>query len=691
MELMHFNTDAIESDQRVRQQFPFATLGPLAVEHTLLSSLVHHQVAVDHDSPLEEVEKVFRERQVDYVGILRGERVVGICARVKLGALLGSRFGFALYGKSPAIQAQVDHPLVFSTNDPVRVVLSQALARRGAGFHEDVALVSEAHEFLGLVSIDALAQLQSRLVGEQMEQLRRQSEILQRQNVDLFQAGHAQRQAQGLYQCLFDSNALGVALLGSQGTVQAHNRRLAELLNLEDGSIGITFLTGWLNEADRQRFQVMIAAHGRDGLQANCRSQEFTFNVAGVGPRVFHITTGWIRETGQVCAFVDDITEQRSLEMGAIRQEKQRLLDTLIGGIAHELNNKLMPVFGFAEVLGDTGDMESSKMAQIIKQSAREAADIIKQLLQLSKPDTGSPRPFNLCALVEESLLMTKFQLREARIVLVKNLEPTGSLVLADPAKIRQVIINLILNAIDAMEGIREPSLRVSVCASASFVSLAVRDNGCGISLENQKRIFDPFFTTKAPDRGTGLGLSICYSVVRQFNGEIAVDSQPGVGATFTVTLPRSAQEERSQQELFPVELLALGRPTRVLVVDDEEVVRLLLQRLIRSSFGSLVDLAANGADAMALVNSYTYDLVISDIRMPIMTGTELYLRLKDSNPNLAGHFVFITGHPGSKSLQEEISKWKVPVLSKPFSSTDLTSVCGPLLMGGRPDHTRTA
>lgn len=645
-----------------------------------LESIVHHRESVDSGRPLEEVDRIFREKQVDYLAILRGDRVVGICARVRLGALLGSRYGFALYSKAPAIQAQVDHPLVFSTVDPVRHVLARSLAREAAEFHEDVVLVNESHQFLGLVSVDALARLQSRLVGEQMEELRRQSETLQRQNVDLFQAGHAQRQAQGLYQCLFESNALGVALLGSHGMVQAHNRRLIEMLNLSDGPIAITCLTGWMEENERLRFEAMVGEHGQDFFPATSPSQEFSFNIPGRGRRVFHITTGWIRETGQVCAFLDDITEQRSLELGALRQEKQGLLDTLIGGIAHELNNKLMPVFGFAEVLGDSGDSESSKMALIIKQSAREAADIIRQLLQISKPDTGQPRRFDLCALVEESLLVTKFQIRESRCALKTRLIDRDAFVLADPAKIKQVILNLVLNAIDAMEGVSEPVLTVAVSCTASSVTLIVEDNGCGISAENINRIFDPFFTTKDPDRGTGLGLSICFSVVRQFNGEIEVHSQKGAGAAFTVRFPLAHGDGRVEPELFQKATPLVGRPTRILVVDDEEVVRLLLQQQLRASFGSHVDLAPNGADALALINTYSYDLVISDIRMAVMTGTELYLRLRESFPSLASRFVFITGHPGNKSLQDEISNWKVPVLAKPFSSSDLSGICGPLL-----------
>ena len=663
-----------------RQDFPDAAPQQLSAEKTPLASLVHHCEAVEHDRPLEEVERVFREKHVDYLAILRGDRVSGICARVRLGALLGSRYGFALYSRSHAINAQVDHPLVFSTTDSVRYVLGRSLARDAADFHEDVALVSDTHQFLGLISVDALAQLQSKLVAEQMEQLRRQGEVLQRQNIDLFHVGHAKRQAQGLYEGLFETNALGVALLGSEGAVQAHNRRLAELLNLNGDHIAVPSLNGWMDEKDRLRFRRMLASHGMPDSGSGSTVQEFTFHVAERGPRLFHVTTGWIQETSQVCAFLDDITEQRALEQNVIRQEKQRLLDTLVGGIAHELNNKLVPVFGFAEILGEKADSESSQMAKMIHKSAGEAADIIRQLLQLSKPDSGVPRRFDLGGLVEESLLMTKFQIRESGSDLRLNLASDEVFVMADPAKIKQVVINLVLNALQAMSEVAEPVLTVSVSKGAAGAVLTVSDNGCGITPENMGRIFDPFFTTKGPDRGTGLGLSISYSVVRQFHGEISVQSQAGAGATFTVTLPEAPAQAPATPLPAKSAAPAIGRVTRALVVDDEEVVRLLLQHLLRSSFGSQVDLAPNGAEALALTRKNAYDLVISDIRMPVMAGTELYLRLREVNPTLARHFVFITGHPGSKSLQDEISSWDVPVLAKPFTSATLADVCAPLL-----------
>lgn len=534
------NREPVEDPSDVRQEFPDAAPFLLSAEKTSLESMVHHAESVEHDRPLEEVEKIFREKRVDFLAILRDGRIAGICARVRLGALLGSRYGFALYSRMPAIHAQVEHPLVYSISDPVRQVLGSALARQAAEFHEDVALVGDANQYLGLIPVDALARLQSRLVCEQMEQLRNQGEALRRQNLDLFQAGHAKQQAQSLYQGLFDSNALGVALLGSQGAVQAHNRKLAELLNLGADDLSIPSLQGWLDEKDRGRLQSLISAMGDCSASNGTHPQEFTFHIAGRGPRLFRITTGWIQETGQICAFLDDVTEQRTLELNVIRQEKQRVLDTLVGGIAHELNNKLMPIFGYAEVLGDSSDPESSQMARIIKQSAGEAADIIRQLLQLSKPDSGTPTRFDLGTVVEQTLVMLKFQIRESRTELRLHLAPEEIFVFADSAKIRQVIINLVLNAIYAMGDVAKPTLTVAVAKMATGAALVIADNGCGIAAEHIGRIFDPFFTTKGPDRGTGLGLSISSSVIRQFHGEITVESQPGAGAIFTVTLPRA-------------------------------------------------------------------------------------------------------------------------------------------------------
>jgi hypothetical protein len=186
--------------------------GLLGAETTSLESLVHHRRFVEQDLPLEQVHREFSESGLDYLALVRGDRVVGLCSRLRLGILLGSRFGFALHSRSPAHLAQVEHPLVFSPNTPVRAVLDQSLARYGDEFREDVVLVDERHHLIGLIPIDALARLQSRLVSEQVAELRRR-------HLELFQANHALRQSQGLYLGLFDTHPLGIALLDRHGTI----------------------------------------------------------------------------------------------------------------------------------------------------------------------------------------------------------------------------------------------------------------------------------------------------------------------------------------------------------------------------------------------------------------------------------------------------------------------------------------
>jgi signal transduction histidine kinase/CheY-like chemotaxis protein len=650
----------------------------LSAEQTPLQSLVHHRGLVPHDLPLEQVHRLFRERDVDFLALVRDDRVTGLCGRAHLGFLLGSRYGFALYSKSPAHQAQVASPLVFMLDTPVREVLDRALARRGDEFYEDVALVDGELHLQGLIPVEALAQLQSRLVAEQLVELRRQ-------NLELFQANSAQRQAQGLYQGLFASNALGVALLDPRGVIQAHNRRLAELLNLGDGGVAGTVFADLVNERERRLFQSVLAAHEQRGSTSLTR--EYFVDVPGRGPRLFRFSTGWVSETSQICACIDDITEQRASERHVQRQEKQLLLDTMVGGIAHELNNKLTPVLGFADLLVDGDSTQLPRYAGYISKSADEAAAIIRQLLQLSKPEVGNRQNVDLRNVVDESLLMLKFKLRESRAQLRTVLPAERVGVWADGAQLKQVVINLVLNALQAVDAAAEPALEIEVSHQGEQALVRVTDNGAGIPTGIIDRIFDPFFTTKGPDRGSGLGLSICSSLVRQHGGDIAVESEPGRGAQFTVAFPfvvGDVESVPSAPERGPLRRTGFGAKAeraRVLVVEDEEVVGKLVQEVLRNGFGCDVDLAGNGSEALRCVIQNDYVLVVSDIRMPEMNGMEFYFHLRELRPELASRLVFVTGHAGDKAMEEEIGRWSVPLVAKPFTPRRLVEVCSPFLL----------
>jgi two-component system cell cycle sensor histidine kinase/response regulator CckA len=290
----------------------------------------------------------------------------------------------------------------------------------------------------------------------------------------------------------------------------------------------------------------------------------------------------------------------------------------------------------------------------------------------------------DLRQIVEESFVLMKFQIRESRTTMRTVLPPEPVFVMADGAQLKQVLMNLVINALHAMEATPDPVLTITVDRRNGSGALTVSDNGPGIPPEIMGRIFDPFFTTKGPDKGSGLGLSICFSIVRKHNGDITVESEPGSGASFTVTMPiavgeSSAAAPAPETSCCPLPANELAH-RRVLVVEDEEVLRKLKQEIIRSHFGCSVDVAANGAEGLALAAQGGYNLIISDIRMPEINGIELYLRLRELQPDLAKRFLFVSGHAGDKQIDTEVKRWNVPLVAKPFSVTNLIEACVPFL-----------
>ena len=664
------------SDWKSAPPVPEPKLSLLKAEGTPLESLVHHREFVAAGTPLEIAPRAFQTQRVEYMALVDNDRVVGLCARGQIGFIMSSRFGFALYSQSPVESVRVSHPLIVPCDMPVRELLNRAMARQNEEFQEEVVLVDRESRLLGLIPVGALAQLQSLLVEQQLEELRQQ-------NLELFRTNHALRQSQGLYLGLFKSQILGVAFLDVQGGLHEHNQRLAALLGLDpDSAARIPFVSCVVAE-ERAEFLALLQKCIRGDSPPLTR--EFNLLVPQRGPRLFRCSFDWIRETGQICTCLDDITDQRALERNLLRQEKQTLLDTLVGGIAHELNNKLTPVRGFAELLSDCPASTAQSYLGFIKKGAAEAAEIVRQLLQLSKPASPVMATVDLRPIVEEAVAILRYQLRESRCEIRTLLPSSPTWVLAEAAQVKQVVINLMLNAMHALTGRPHPLLVLELKAGDPLATLTVTDNGCGISGENLRRIFDPFFTTKGPEHGTGLGLSICYSVVRQHGGEIRVESQFGKGTSFTVTLPlekRSPLLSASEAPQLATSAAAGDslHTTRVLIVEDEEVVCLLLQEVLRTQFRCQVDMAANGAEALLALERGIYNLILSDIRMPVMTGPELYVRIRETHSKLAPNFVFITGHPGEFRMEDEIAQWNVPVIAKPFTMAEITQVCSPYL-----------
>jgi PAS domain S-box-containing protein len=661
-------------------------------EHILaankLTEMVHHRDQVDAETPLSAVQKLFQDHLGDFRAIVdeRGH-VVGLCSRATVGFMLGSRYGFSLYGSSPVISARAPRPLIFRWDTPLPRVLDEALSRQGSEFFEDIVVVDENKRLVGLVPVPSLARLQLKLFGEQLKRVTSQDGELREQNLALFQINSQLRQSQGRYKALFENNALGVALLDTDGVIVAHNRRFEQLLQLHERPAPDSFLLeSWMTPATQLSFRRLLAAHERAAPDTEPTVTEVSFDLPK-GSRRFELHSSWVVETGQICVFVEDVTEQHLLKQRIARQEKQNMLDTLVAGVAHELNNKLTPVLGFADLLQATAPELFRAHTVYIRQSAQEAAQIIRQLLNLSRPAGGLTDPFELSELCRDVSQMLRFQLMQAKCELNLQLPVAPVWVQGDAVQLKQVLINLILNALHAMEGVPRPQLTLTLESVDGLVQLQVRDVGSGISAENLSRIFDPFFTTKGP-RGTGLGLSVSQGIVQQHNGEITAESVPGEGATFVVRLPArqpppAVVGTETAQPAVPV--TGPGRSRwRALVVDDEEFVRQFMQEALRVCFNCSVEGAPDGLDAMEKLRHGTYDLILSDIRMPRMDGFQLRAWLEVNRPDLNDRLVFVTGHAGAVDLDQRLGGFPLPVIHKPFALDIIAAICRPILERSR-------
>ena len=669
-----------------------------ATEQVDLAELVDHRESVPATETVENVYNWFKQHPQEYIGVLEGRRLLGLVSRGQIGFLLGARFGFAIYGRQVIGLNLMDHPLLMPESTPLLTVLDQALSRSGDRFYDDVALVNAAGEYLGIITVPTLVQRQSRLILEKTRLAEEQQRALQENNGQLFRSLNELRQSQGRYEILFENSALGVALLNPRGEMETFNRRLEVLLGREappGGTGGEPWdLSLYVAAKERGAFLRLLREHEEHPADNTARTSEFMLQLPARGPRMFKFYSNWVQATGQISILLNDITEQRVLEHRLIQKEKSALLDSLVGGIAHEINNKLAPIVGYSDLLQFEisrlqGNEQLGPYCDIIRNAAMESAKIIRQLLQLSRPLARELAIVDLRDLFDEVQALLRFRLRASGCREKTEFMTEPALIYADAAQIKQVMINLIFNALDAMENAPEKRLQLSIQAADGAVRFRVADTGHGIQPENLNQIFNPFFTTKTAERGSGLGLSVCLNVVKSHSGDITVESTPGVGTEFTVSLPQATQEQLDQtSDPGRAESAAAGNPDlppikgrlRILIADDEEFVTGMVQEALRRNMACLVDQVESGQRAVMRLQQADFDLVISDVRMPGLDGFGLYEWILKHQPHLAARFLLITGDAGSLSMNEKLVSMVVPVLHKPFDIETLLAGCRKLL-----------
>ncbi len=506
---------------------------------------------------------------------------------------------------------------------------------------------------------------------------------------------------------LSESNYLGLIELAPEGAVVVRDMRVAycndHLLSLfgytREEVLGRPFHL-MLHEEERERavelhVRRLQGEPGNAGEIRYLRKDGATRWMSYVGTRI-----EW--EGMQAALYlVSDITEKIAFEQQCRQTQKLEAVGRLAGGIAHDFNNILQVILGSCESLAAHADDRRAVLADtaVVKEAASTAASLTRQLLAFSRAQGGQPRTIDVGEVVQRSEKMLEFALGD-RIGLTVILGEAPATVRADEGRIQQVIVNLAVNARDAMPDggslvirvAREALLADIPCApdgpsGEACVKLEVSDTGCGMSSRTLERVFEPFFTTKETGRGTGLGLWIVHGIVTQAGGRISVHSEPGKGTTFTVRLPLAEAEVDLRGRGIETELPEGSG--RILLVEDQNDVRRLVKLMLErqgytvTAFGDASAALEACRDAGA-----TIDLLLTDLSMPGMRGRELAAHVTRLHPEM--QVVFMTGHD-ERPVDSPDTGDHHPTLLKPFHSDELLALVQGVLARGRRTAARPA
>lgn len=364
-----------------------------------------------------------------------------------------------------------------------------------------------------------------------------------------------------------------------------------------------------------------------------------------------------------------DISERRALEERVQQAQKMDAIGVLAGGIAHDFNNLLTGILGYAYLLQSEPGLSpgAAEAVDVIVQSGQRAAQLTAQLLGFARRGKRQNVPVDLHATVREVVALLGRTI-DKRIRIRTSLRAPDPHVMGDPSQIYQLILNLCLNARDAMPS--GGDLSISTREQGENAVLAVADTGTGMTPEVRARIFEPFFTTKAPDKGTGMGLAMVYGIAKNHGGMVYVDTEVGKGSVFHVVLPLCTARAAPRRDAGAVST-GTGR---ILIIDDEDVVRRVLTKMLE---GLGYDVVSAGDTAQAIryysAHHQEIDLVILDMMMPKMSGAECFRAIKAANPDVRA--VFSSGYSPDADAVSSLKEETVEFLQKPYNVEQLAGV----------------
>jgi PAS domain S-box-containing protein len=570
-------------------------------------------------------------------------------------------------------------------------VLAWLLAHVAARTGEQASQLDEQQHMLEEQAVELEQQLEeSQALAEELEEANDQlrHEVTERRSAQVITqaALEAKASADALLSFVLDTAPIGLALHDLDGRFLRVNRAFAQARGLvPEDYVGRTMTEiAAPNAAIVERHLRKVLSEGRAVTDV-----ELTLTAPRpIGERhwlaSFHPLRG---ADGQVIAIggvLIEITDRRQLERQLLQSQKMEAVGRLAGGIAHDFNNLLTVILSYVELmLSELGD-EHAMAADLgeVRDAARRAAGLTNQLLAFSRQQVLRPRAVSLNDVVGNTeRLLTRLIGEDVELVLA--LAPDAGDVRADPGQLEQVIMNLAVNARDAMPHggvLRFGTARVRLTDGdetrgglppGDYVALSVSDTGNGMSPETQALAFEPFFTTKPVGQGTGLGLSTVYGIIKQSGGDIRIRSIPGRGTTFEILLP-SAREVAEASKTGEVKAARGGAET-ILLVEDDDALRALASRVLRSA-GFTVMQASNGEHALEVAGGHAGEihLVATDVVMPGMRSGELVRRLREVRPSI--RVLFMSGYPDDDVTRRGVMQEKAELLQKPFSPQELVA-----------------
>jgi two-component system NtrC family sensor kinase len=377
---------------------------------------------------------------------------------------------------------------------------------------------------------------------------------------------------------------------------------------------------------------------------------------------------------------VSDVTEEEMARRRLLQAEKMTVVGQTLAGVAHELNNPLAALIGYADLLrGIAVPPEVERPVKQMREQAVRATRIVRNLLNFARRRNPERTQVKIGEVVNGVAELFAYEARLGDIELKMEIADDLPTVLADQHAIQQVVVNLVQNAIHALRAAQAERRRITIRAHAlpDGVVVSVRDNGPGVPEAYRSRLFEPFFTTKGANLGTGLGLALSRAIAREHGGELILEPASGEGACFTLRLPLRKPASgihapaTTESDSAPASVLRSLAHHSVLVVDDEASVRESLVAQL-GHMGSRVDSAADSLEAERLLSLGSYDAVLLDVRMPVTSGLELHRTIESSNPGLARRVVFMTGDFANDDLLSRVRETGNVCLEKPFTVDEL-------------------